>query len=132
MAEMYIAYTSSLLKRMLGGMEFNMVASPDCVPCAVVTAGIIAALAATKGGATTPAAIQENLAAVSGANGGEKCTTYADCVALIKDGKEIQYQGPSSVGPFNAKNDPSSAFIGIYKYNDVNVPVWASAVEGKS
>ncbi|MEY2698904.1 MAG: hypothetical protein RL720_860, partial [Actinomycetota bacterium] len=95
-------------------------------------ATMLAALAAVKGGATTPAAIQENLAAVSGANGGEKCTTFADCVALIKDGKDIQYQGPSSVGPFNAKNDPSSAFIGIYKYNDVNVPVWASAVEGKS
>jgi len=95
-------------------------------------ATMLAALAATKAGNTTPAGIQANLAAVSGANGGEKCTTYADCVDLIKAGKEIQYQGPSSVGPFNAKNDPSSAFIGIYKYNDVNVPVWASAVEGKS
>ena len=95
-------------------------------------ATILAALAATKGGKTDPMTIQENLAAVSGANGGEKCTTYADCVALIKDGKDIQYQGPSGVGPFNKNNDPSSAFVGIYKYNDKNVPVWASAVEGKS
>lgn len=95
-------------------------------------ATILAALAATKGGDNLSTTIQANLAAVSGANGGEKCTTYADCVDLIKAGKDIQYQGPSSVGPFNAANDPSSAFIGIYKYNDVNVPVWASAVEGKS
>ena len=95
-------------------------------------ATVLAALAATKGGATTPAAIQENLAAVSGANGGEKCTTYAACVDLIKAGKEIQYQGPSSVGPFNELNDPSSAFVGIYKFNDVNIPLWESAVEGKS
>jgi branched-chain amino acid transport system substrate-binding protein len=95
-------------------------------------ATILAALAATKGGKTDPMTIQENLAAVSGANGGEKCTTYADCVALIKDGKDIQYQGPSGVGPFNKNNDPSSAFVGIYKYDDKNVPVWASAVEGKS
>ncbi|BDU10301.1 amino acid ABC transporter substrate-binding protein [Aurantimicrobium sp. INA4] len=93
---------------------------------------VLAALAATLGGDNSPATIQANLAAVSGANGGEKCTTYTACVDLIKAGKDIQYQGPSSVGPFNDKNDPSSAFIGIYKYNDVNVPVWASAVEGKS
>ena len=95
-------------------------------------ATILAALAATKGGKTDPVTIQANLAAVSGANGGEKCTTYADCVALIKDGKDVQYQGPSGVGPFNKNNDPSSAFVGIYKYDDKNVPVWASAVEGKS
>jgi len=95
-------------------------------------ATILAALAATAGGATDPVTIQENLAAVSGANGGEKCTTYADCVALLKDGKAIQYQGPSSVGPFNKSNDPSSAFVGIYKYDDKNVPAWVSAVEGKS
>jgi branched-chain amino acid transport system substrate-binding protein len=76
--------------------------------------------------------IQENLAAVSGADGGEKCGTYADCVSLLKDGKDIQYQGPSSVGPFNANNDPSSAFIGIYKFEESNKPVWVSAVEGKS
>jgi branched-chain amino acid transport system substrate-binding protein len=69
---------------------------------------------------------------VSGANGGTKCSTYAECVELIDAGEEIQYQGPSAVGPFNDKNDPSSAFIGIFKYNDVNVPVYVSSVEGKS
>ena len=95
-------------------------------------ATILAALAATKGGATDPETIQANLAAVSGANGGEKCGTYADCVALLADGKDIQYQGPSSVGPFNENNDPSSAFIGIYKFNESNKPDWVSAVEGKS
>ncbi len=100
---------------------------------------ILSALAAVKGGATDPVTIQKNLHAVSGANddgsplsGATKCTSYADCVKLIKDKKAIQYQGISSVGPFNTKNDPSSAFIGIYKFNDQNVPVWQSAVEGKS
>ena len=95
-------------------------------------ATMLAALAATKGGDNTPATIQANLAAVSGANGGEKCTTFAACVDLIKSGKEIQYQGPSSIGPFNELNDPSSAFVGIYQFNNKNVPIWATAVEGKS
>ena len=74
----------------------------------------LAALAAVKGGATDPATIQKNLAAVSGATGGEECATYADCIALLQDGNEIHYTGPSGIGPFDKQNDPSSAFIGIY------------------
>ena len=100
---------------------------------------VLAALAAAKGGAFDPTTIQKNLHAVSGASddgtplsGATVCKTYADCLKLIKDGKDIQYQGISSVGPFNAKNDPSSAFIGIYKFDENNKPVWQSAVEGKS
>ena len=95
-------------------------------------ATILAGLAAIKGGATDPATIQANLHAVSGANGGEECTSYAACKALLKDGKDIQYKGVSGAGPFNDKNDPSSAFIGIYKYDENNKPIWQSAVEGKS
>lgn len=94
-------------------------------------AAILAALAAEKGGGTTGEVIQANLAAVSGADGGEKCSTFKDCVALIKDGKDIQYTGQAGVGPFNADNDPSSAFIGVYKYGADNKNVWVKAVEGK-
>ncbi|WP_456824560.1 ABC transporter substrate-binding protein [Cellulomonas sp. P5_E12] len=93
-------------------------------------AAILAALAATKGGATDGETIQKNLAAVSGADGGEECSTYKDCVALIEDGKDIQYKGQAGVGPFNADNDPSSAFIGVYKYGNDNKNVWVKAVEG--
>jgi len=94
-------------------------------------AAILAALAATKGNGTDGETIQKNLAAVSGANGGEECSTYKDCVALIKDGKDIQYKGQAGVGPFNADNDPSSAFIGVYKYGADNKNVWVKAVEGE-
>lgn len=93
---------------------------------------ILAALAAVKGGDTTPATIQKNLAAVSGANGGEECESYADCVKLLEDGQEIHYRGPSGVGPFNDKNDPSSAFVGIYTYDDNNTPQLEQTQEGKS
>ncbi|MDR6199229.1 neutral amino acid transport system substrate-binding protein [Microbacterium sp. SORGH_AS428] len=93
---------------------------------------ILSALAALKGGATDPATIQANLAAVSGATGGEECSTYADCKELIAGGKDIHYTGVAGTGPFNDKNDPSSAFIGIYKFDGDNKPVWQSAVEGKS
>ena len=91
---------------------------------------MLLALAAEKGGNTDGTTIQANMAAVSGATGGEECATFADCVALIKDGKEIKYKPVAGSGPFNSKNDPSSAFIGIYTYDGNNVPVWKSAVEG--
>lgn len=93
-------------------------------------ATVLAALAAVKGGATDGATIQANMAAVSGADGGEECTSYADCVELLDAGEDIQYVGQAGVGPFNEDNDPSSAFIGVYKYGADNKNVWVKAVEG--
>jgi branched-chain amino acid transport system substrate-binding protein len=92
---------------------------------------ILLALAAQKAGKTDGASIQANMAAVSGATGGEECASYADCLALLQDGKEIAYKTVAGSGPFNADNDPSSAFIGIYKFDANNVPVWQSAQEGE-
>lgn len=94
-------------------------------------ATVLTALAAVKGGGTDGPTIQKNMAAVSGADGGEKCTSFADCVTLLKAGKDIQYSGQAGIGPFNAKNDPSSAFIGVYKYAADNTVSWVKAVEGK-
>jgi branched-chain amino acid transport system substrate-binding protein len=91
----------------------------------------IVALAAEKAGAVDSASIQAELAAVTGANGGEECTSFADCKALLDDGEDIRYVGKSGTGPLNENNDPSSAWIGIYKYDDTNVPQFVSAVEGE-
>jgi branched-chain amino acid transport system substrate-binding protein len=82
-----------------------------------------------KGGSNDSATVQKNFPAVSGATGGEKCTTYADCVALLGEGKDIQYTGPSGIGPINAQNDPSSGFIGIYNFDETNKPIFTSVVE---
>lgn len=90
----------------------------------------LVALAATKAESTDSAAIQENLRAVSGSDGGEECNTFADCAKLITDGKDIQYVGKAGTGPLNENNDPGSAAIGIYKYDDTNTPIFQKAVEG--
>ncbi|MDB6873768.1 ABC transporter substrate-binding protein, partial [Bifidobacterium longum] len=91
---------------------------------------ILSALAATKGGATDGKTVAKNLPAVSGTTGGEKCESYKDCVALIKDGKEIQYVGQSGIGPFNDDRDPGAASIGIYKFDAKNKPVFDHAQQG--
>ena len=76
--------------------------------------------------------MQKNFAAVSGASGGEECTTYADCVALLEEGSEIRYAGPSGIGPINDLNDPSSAFVGIYQYDGDNKNSLTSTLEAES
>ncbi|MCI1634936.1 ABC transporter substrate-binding protein [Bifidobacterium sp.] len=92
---------------------------------------VLAALAAEKGGAVDGETVQKNLAAVSGADGGEKCTTFKACSALIKDKKDIQYVGLAGIGPFNSNNDPGSASIGIYKFDSANKPVYSRSQEGE-
>jgi len=93
-------------------------------------ATILAALAAVKGGATDSQTVRDNYADVSGASEGEECKSYADCVKLLGDGKEIRYTGPSGIGPIDDENDPSSAFVGIYTYDADNKNVLTSTVEG--
>ena len=94
-------------------------------------ATILAALAAYKGGATDSETVQQNFAAVSGATDGEECTSYADCTAMLDEGNEIRYVGPSGIGPIDEENDPSSAFVGIYTFNDENKNELTATVEGQ-
>ncbi len=91
---------------------------------------VLAALAAQKRGATDGETVQKNLMAVSGSTKGEECDSYKACLALLKDGKEIQYKGQTSIGAFNDAHDPSSASIGVYKYDADNKPVFDHSQEG--
>lgn len=91
---------------------------------------VLGALAAIKGGGTDPETIQANLHAVSGAEGGTECSTFADCKAALDAGDEIHYMGPSGIGPFDDENDPSSAFVGIYQFDAQNNNSRVDSVEG--
>lgn len=93
-------------------------------------ATMLAILAAAKGGANDATTVKNNMAAVSGASGGTDCSTYAECLDAIKSGGDIHYTGPSSIGPFNKDNDPSSAYIGIYKYDNQNKDVLTTTIQG--
>lgn len=83
-------------------------------------AAMLIALAAVRGKGNDGPTIQENMAAVSGANGGDECTGFEECAKLLADGKDITYKAVSGVGPFNADNDPSAANIGIYLFDGEN------------
>lgn len=91
---------------------------------------VLMALAADEAKTSSSAGIQSKLLAVSGANGGTVCKTYADCLKDIKAGKSIHYEGYAGIGPLNAGHDPSSGFISIYQAQGNNFTKFLSSVKG--
>jgi branched-chain amino acid transport system substrate-binding protein len=63
--------------------------------------------------------------------GGEKCTSYADCLALLQDDQDIDYDGVSGPVEFNDAGDPSQASVGIYEYGADNTYTFVEAKEGQ-
>lgn len=76
------------------------------------------ALASEAAKSTKGVEIAAKLKEVS--EGGEKCTTYAACVTLLREGKDVDYDGQSGPVTFSDDGDPTEAYIGIYAYQDDN------------
>lgn len=89
---------------------------------------ILAALAAAQGGSADAVTIRDNLQSVS--EGGTECTAVADCLELIADGEDIDYNGASGPIEFNENGDPTQAFIGVYQYGADNQYEIVSTEEG--
>jgi ABC-type branched-subunit amino acid transport system substrate-binding protein len=81
-------------------------------------ATIMSALAAEAAENDSGEAIASELINIS--RDGEECTTFADCVKLIKDGTDIDYNGVSGPVDLNKTGSPSKATIGIFEYNNEN------------
>lgn len=92
-------------------------------------ATILVALAAIAAKDDSGASIASKMQSVSA--GGEKCTTFKACADLLKQGKDIDYDGVSGPIEFNSKGDPSQAEIGIYKYGANNMYTFVEAKKGK-
>jgi len=76
------------------------------------------ALASEAAKSTKGVDIAKKLKEVS--EGGEKCTNYASCVTLLRNGKDVDYDGKSGPITFSDAGDPTEAYIGIYEYKDDN------------
>jgi branched-chain amino acid transport system substrate-binding protein len=86
-------------------------ASPEPLPdlnyaAQAYDAVVITALAAAVAGTDEPAAVAKEINGVTKA--GEKCTSFAACMALVKDHKNIAYAGPSGPLRFTDHGEPSS------------------------
>ncbi|MGH8894021.1 MAG: ABC transporter substrate-binding protein [Actinomycetes bacterium] len=92
-------------------------------------ATILLALAAEAAGDDAGESLASAMQDVSA--GGEQCSSYADCLALLQDDKDIDYQGVSGPVEFNDAGDPSQASVGIYEYGADNNNTYVEAKEGK-
>ena len=91
-------------------------------------ATILVALAAQAAGNDSGLAIGDNIKQVSAE--GEKCTTYQQCLDLLKEGKDIDYDGQSGPIDLNDVGDPSKAIMGIYTYGADNTYTRTGSSEG--
>jgi ABC-type branched-subunit amino acid transport system substrate-binding protein len=83
-------------------------------------ATVMSALAAIAAQDDSGEAIASQLVAISA--GGEKCTTFEDCAALLNEdpSTDIDYDGVSGPVDLNDTGSPSKATIGIFEYDSAN------------
>lgn len=80
----------------------------DCV--------VVAALAATEAKNDSPQAIQAHMIDVT--KGGEKCKLYADCVKLLQEGKDIDYDGAAGPLDFVDAGEPGAGAYDIWHFDN--------------
>lgn len=91
---------------------------------------ILLALAAQQAGDDSGEAIAANMTSVS--TGGTKVTNFADGLAAITAGEDVDYEGFSGPIEFDENGDPTGASIGIYQYDKSGVSALINVVAGNS
>lgn len=81
-------------------------------------ATVLSALAATAANSDNGEAVGSELINVS--RDGTKCTEYSQCVQLLDDGEDIDYDGVSGPIDLNDTGSPSVATIGIFQFSNDN------------
>jgi len=79
----------------------------DCV--------VVAALAAAEAGSDASVAIQEHMISVT--KDGEKCTLFADCIALIEAGTDIDYDGAAGPLDFVDAGEPGAGAYDTWEFD---------------
>jgi ABC-type branched-subunit amino acid transport system substrate-binding protein len=81
---------------------------------------IIVALAAAVANSDDPAVFASEINGVT--KDGTKCTSYADCIALIEDGENIDYDGQGGPYEFVDAGEPAAASFRIATYDGGDTP----------
>ncbi|MEH0935727.1 ABC transporter substrate-binding protein [Micromonospora psammae] len=81
---------------------------------------MISALAAQLAGSTDPAAIARQIVGVT--TNGQRCGDAASCLALARDGQDIEYRGPSlSRAGFTDAGEPATASYATLHFDDQKI-----------
>lgn len=89
-------------------------------------ATIIAALGAIVAGDDSGRAVASVLQTIS--SSGIKCTSFGECLEVLKTRKDIDYDGVSGPLSFDKSGDPRVAPYGIYKYTAENKFVFVKSI----
>lgn len=82
----------------------------------------LAALAAARAQDDAGRSVAANLIAVSGESAGDACLSYKDCLAQLKAGPDVNYDGESGPVAFDANGDVTTATFTIFTYGADNNP----------
>jgi branched-chain amino acid transport system substrate-binding protein len=85
---------------------------------------LLVALSAQAAGSDDPAKIKAKMLKV--AEDGTKCQTYADCLALLKQGTDIDYDGASGSVDLSKVGEPTAGVYDVWAYKadatNANIP----------
>jgi branched-chain amino acid transport system substrate-binding protein len=81
---------------------------------------VIIALAAAIAGSDDPAAVAAEINGVT--KDGEACTTFADCIALVEAGTDIDYDGQGGPYEFVDAGEPAAASFRVATYDGGDTP----------
>jgi len=79
---------------------------------------VITSLAAQAAGSTNGADIASEINGIT--QGGDKCTTFADCKAIIDGGGDPDYDGVTGTLDFTDAGEPGSGSYGILTFTAEN------------
>jgi branched-chain amino acid transport system substrate-binding protein len=80
------------------------------------------ALATVRAGSDAPRAIAEQVSSVS--SSGSACSAFADCLAAIEEGLQVDYDGPTGVTEISSRDgDPARAVFDRFRFGDDGLDV---------
>jgi len=79
---------------------------------------VVTALAAEQARSAVGTAVAPYINGVTA--GGDKCTDFASCIALVKQGKDIDYDGVTGPLAFTQAGEPSRASFGVLEFGNDN------------
>ncbi|MEN8115171.1 MAG: amino acid ABC transporter substrate-binding protein, partial [Actinomycetota bacterium] len=76
---------------------------------------MVTVLAAQAAQSADPAVFVNEIGNVT--KGGEKCSLFADCFALLQEGADIDYDGASGPLDFGSSNEPGIGTYDVFIYD---------------
>ena len=111
------ALPADLRDRIVGvAPQITIDTDEDAVPFApqVIDCMNLLTLSAIQAGSDSPTAIAQQMPSASA--GGSVCATFADCVADIDAGRQIDYNGPTGNAELNREGQTSRARFDVFQF----------------